>query len=176
MRKSAAGNSLMKYLNVSTIGLRGRHHPALSSMITTQDVKLSRPHLKLLAGNYFTYKIKADQSGGSPLCRICTSGHEETVTHVISSCQAMAVERDRIFNEYSRLCSLTKNGINFDEVLMCEEKTCQFILDPTSLNLPMRVSCYDPLVQEFFKLSRDFCYIIDKTRIGLLKEMDKQSK
>jgi hypothetical protein len=98
MRKSAAGNSLMKYLNVSTIGLRGRHHPALSSMITTQDVKLSRPHLKLLAGNYLTYKIKADQSGGSPLCRICTSGHEETVSHVISSCQAMAVERDRIFN------------------------------------------------------------------------------
>ena len=41
LRKSASENSLMDYLNVSTIGLRGRHHPALSNQITTRDVKLA---------------------------------------------------------------------------------------------------------------------------------------
>ena len=174
LRKSASGNSLMKYLNVSTIGLRGRHHPALADMKTTHDVRLSRPHLKLLSGNYLTYQTKANQSGGSPRCRLCTSGQEESVSHVVSTCLAMAAEREKIFSEYENMCKLTKNKINFEEILQSEETTCQFILDPTSLNLPVRISLYDPMLPQFFRLSRDMCFIIDKTRIGLLKEMEKK--
>ena len=60
LRISATGNSLMTYLNVSTLGLRGRHHPALSNMTTTNDVRIARPHLKFLAGNNLTYQIKAE--------------------------------------------------------------------------------------------------------------------
>ena len=114
LRQAAAKNSQMKYLNVSTTGLSGRHHPALSNLITTHEVRLSRPHLKFLAGNYLTYKIKAEQSGGSPHCRICTLG-PESISHVISSCSGMNVERERMFNEFRSLCKLTKNCINFDE-------------------------------------------------------------
>ena len=55
LRKAATANSLMTYLNVSTLGLRGRHHPALANMKTTNDVRTSRPHLKLLSGNYLTF-------------------------------------------------------------------------------------------------------------------------
>ena len=33
---------------------RGRHHPALYNLITTQGVRLSRPHLKFLSGSYST--------------------------------------------------------------------------------------------------------------------------
>ena len=54
------------------------------------------------------------------------------------------------------------------------DKLCQLILDPTSLNLPMRVSMQDPLVLEFFRLSRDFCHTIDKTRIALLKNLEQK--
>ena len=175
LRQSADGNDLMKYLNVSTTGLRGRHHPALSNMVTAHEVKLSRPHVKFLAGNYLTYKIKSDQSGGSPRCRICQSGCDETVSHVISTCQGMAVERNRLLSEFKVLCSKTKNQIVFDDIIKSEELLCQFILDPTSLNLHTRVSLSDPLVPQFYKLSRDFCYILDKTRIGLLKEMENNS-
>ena len=92
---------LMCYLNVFACGLRGRHHPAISNMLTTRDVKLSRPHLKFLSGNYLTYKVKSEQSGGSPLCRICSSECEESVSHVISTCQSLAVERNRIISEIS---------------------------------------------------------------------------
>ena len=177
LRISATGNSLMTYLNVSTLGLRGRHHPALSNMTTTNDVRIARPHLKFLAGNYLTYQIKAEQSGGSPLCRICTSGQEETICHVISSCQQLAVERETFFLEFRQFCSLTKNHIDFDDISKCEENVTQFILDPSSLNLPVRVSLSDPLMSEFFKLCRQLCHIIDKTRIRLLKKMesDKES-
>ena len=176
LRLSASENEMMKYLNVSTIGLRGRHHPALANLVTTHDVRLARPHIKFLAGNYLTYKIKADQSGGSPRCRICQSCPDETVSHVITTCQGMAVERGRLLTELKELCISTKNQIQLDEITTSEEMLCQFILDPTSLNLPIRVSLSDPLVTKFYTLSRDYCYIIDKTRIGLLKEMEKTNK
>ena len=70
LRLSAAKNSQINYLNVSTTGLRGRIHPALCIIITSYDVKLSRAHIKFLSGNYLTYKTKAEQSGGLPHCRI----------------------------------------------------------------------------------------------------------
>ena len=44
LRKSAAANQNMKYLNVSASGLRGRHHPALSNLETTHEVKIARQH------------------------------------------------------------------------------------------------------------------------------------
>ena len=46
LRQNALSNSSMKYLNVSVIGLRGRHHPSLSNLLTTHDVQKSRAHLK----------------------------------------------------------------------------------------------------------------------------------
>ena len=72
LRKNAAKNSQMKYFNVTTLNLRGRHHPAISKLVTSRSVNLARPHIKLLSGNYLTYGICAQQNGGSPTCRICT--------------------------------------------------------------------------------------------------------
>ena len=94
---------------------------------------------------------------------------------MISVCSGMSTERDRMMTEFRCLAAKTKNNIIFDEIMSNPEQLCQFILDPTSLNLPIRVSLSDPLVKEFFQLSRDFCYIIDKTRIQLLKELEKTS-
>ena len=88
----------------------------------------------------------------------------------------MTQERKRIFQQYQTLCSNTQNEINFEDLLKNEETLCQFIIDPTSLNLPVRVSLADPLVSEFYKLSREFCYIIDKTRIGLLKQLESDKQ
>ena len=175
LRNYAEENSLMGYLNTFSCGLRGRHHPSLANMVTTWDVKKSRAHLKFLSGNYLTYKIKADQSGGSPRCRICETGAEETVSHVISNCSALQLERQKILPDISKLCALTQNKINFEELLQSEEKLCQFILDPTSLNLTLRVNLQDKLVPAFFQLSRDFCHVMDKTRLRLLKELAEKT-
>ena len=59
LRAAAEQNGSMKYLNVSITGLNGRHHPALSYLSSTYDVKISRAHLKFLSGNYLTYDLKA---------------------------------------------------------------------------------------------------------------------
>ena len=132
----------MKYFNVTTLNLRGRHHLAISELVTSRSVHLARPHIKLLSGNYLTYGIRAQQNGGSPICRICTS---------------------------KELCKETVNDINFDLITKDDEQFCQFILDPTSLNLPTRVNIADPVAMKFFKLSRIFCYNMDKSRSQLLK-------
>ena len=59
LRKAASTNEMMKYLNVSTIGLRGRPHPAISNVTTTHDVRKMRPHIKMLTGNYLTLEEKS---------------------------------------------------------------------------------------------------------------------
>ena len=33
-------------------------------------VRKSRSHFKFLSGKYLTYKVKSDQSGGSPRCKL----------------------------------------------------------------------------------------------------------
>ena len=170
LRQAAATNSQMEYLNVSTTGLRGRHHPALSNMITTREVKLSRPHLKFLSGNYLTYQTKSDQSGGSPHCRICKSD-SETVSHVVSVCDGMAVERGEMLEQLEQLCTMTKTKIEFKDIISNEKDLTQFILDPASLNLSTRVSLSDPLISTFYKFAREFCFLIDKTRIDLLNKL-----
>ena len=69
------------------------------------------------------------------------------------------------FNEYTML------------ILKNEQNVAQFILDPSSLNLPVRVSLSDPVISDFYRLSRQYCYKLDKTRTGLLKKLlaDKRS-
>ena len=119
--------------------------------------------------------MKADQSGGSARCCNCTSGEHETVSHVISTCTGMEVERDRLLEEFKTLSSSTKNQIHFEDIAENAKLLCQFILDPSSLNLPKRVSLSDPLLKDFFKLSSEFCFIIDKTRVNLLKQLEKAS-
>ena len=81
----------------------------------------------------------------------------------------MTEERGKLLLEYKSLCLKTK--INFNKILEDEELLCQFILDPSSLNLPERVCMNDPLLADFFKLSRDYCYLIDKIRNKFLSEM-----
>ena len=55
MKLQASGNSKMQYLHVSLDGLRGRHHPCLSNIVTVEEVRKLRPHLKFLSGDYLTY-------------------------------------------------------------------------------------------------------------------------
>ena len=53
----------MDFLHVDLTGLRGRHHPAITNIKTTDEVQKLRPHLKMLCGNLLTYGMKYDQSG-----------------------------------------------------------------------------------------------------------------
>ena len=123
LRTLAADNSMMEFLNVNLAGLRGRHHPALAYLVTTEEVKKSRPHLKFLTGDYLTYQKKFDQSGsGSPLCRICRL-ENETISHVIGTCVAFNETRSRILDEITNLCLQSANKLNFENMKTSEKSS-----------------------------------------------------
>ena len=178
LRQNSLSNSNMTYLNVSVTGLRGRHHPALANMLTTHDVQKSRPHLKMLCKDYYTYEKRADQSGGSPHCRSCSGTNQESpnnspaedLLHILTDCSAYLHIRDRILPEFAFLCLQSKSRLKFNDILSDRSKLCQFILDPTSLNLDARINLSDPYLGEFFKLSRDYCYSIHTTRMKILQQ------
>ena len=146
LRIQAVPNEKLKFFNVSMIGLSGRHHPVLSGLLTVNDVKKSRHHLKMLAGDLYTYEVKSAQSGGSPHCRICCEMKSESISHILTYCSAYSEVRLRIFQEIAYLCMQSKSGIDFAQLVKDNELLCQFILDPTSMNLQRRICNNDPML------------------------------
>ena len=169
----------MKYLNVSVLGLTGRPHPAITGVTTSHEVKKMRPHIKMLTGNYLTFEIKSQQSGGSPECHLCPSDPDDPVSqdqgsipneslqHLISQCSKFEDLRKRIKSSIETVCNNAKLKIEIET--FSNNEFTQFILDPSSLNLKKRVNISHPALPELFKLSRDYCYAIDRTRTQHIK-------
>ena len=129
----------------------------------------------------FIYEKRADQSGGSPHCRSCSAANQKTppaenIQHIITQCVAYSDIRERILQEFKHLCEQSKSKPNFDNIQKDESTQCQFILDPTSLNLESRICPNDPKIDGFFELSRDICYSIHTRRMKILKEISKEKK
>ena len=166
----------MKFLNVSVSGLRGRLHPSLKSITTTFQVKKTRPYIKMLCMDYYTYEKRANQSGGSGHCRACAvntdqqphNSHTEDIAHILTVCSAYSDIRGRIFPEFENLCKMSKSGFIFSDVLSQKHELCQFILDPSSFNLSPRISMNDPYLYSFFQLSIDYCYSVHQKRMTIL--------
>ena len=173
MRMHASGSQKLKYFNVSLFGLSGRLHPSLSGLVTTVDVSKGRYHLKMLIGGLFTYELKSEQSGGSPHCRLCRSNENETICHILASCEAYYEVRCRILKEYSILCLQSISGVDFENIIGDSETLCHCILIPCSLNLEMRISLTDNLLGSFFSLSRHLCFSICERRVKLLRKMQQ---
>ena len=108
-RTRALSNSKMSYLNVQLSGLTGRHHPALSGILTTRDVERLRPHIKMLVGDYLTYsRVVLDSKGvGDPSCRMCSyygspqPAASETIEHILTECVKVLLKSE---NDYFLSC------------------------------------------------------------------------
>ena len=162
-RQSAKNSKCLKYFNTELHGLTGRCHPAIQNVMTSEDVKKMRPHIKFLTGNYLTSKILFEQSGkGSPLCNWCLSGQEQDYCHILTSCHIFECERNTFLSNLSLLCEQTQNNLSLTNFLTDKEILTQLVLDPTSLNLSERVHMEDPILPAFFKLSRNYCFVINK--------------
>ena len=167
----------LQYLNVQATGLTGRLHPALTWVLTTQDVCTVRPHIKMLAGDYLCYRDLAHVRGLDPHCRLCQllSHHPapaEVREHLLTRCRATSDTRTRImpdilntlaasFPHNRLLCSPTHSLLT------------QFILDCSSLNLPsdIRIPTSHQSVTSITKLCSSLIYAIHKDRTRQLKTL-----
>lgn len=170
----------MKYFNISLLGLSGRPHPVLSNIIKTNEVKKSRFHLKMLLCDLYTYEVKSERTGISAHCRVCyvvnpesdiLTHPSESICHIFTICCAYSDIRACFIEEYYQLCLLSTSGVNFYGITCESEQLCQFILDPSSANLPRQINMNDLLLGSFFQLSRGLCFAINNRRMKLLQDL-----
>ena len=162
----------MKYLNVQLLGLSGRPPPVLQNILTTQDVKKLRLHLKFLTCDYLTNdRLAADQPGRSPACSLC--GVLDSIEHVLLACRATDSVRSRLLPELLNTVSKVQPTCALLAMLPPPSILAQFVLDCTSFNLPdnIRISVQNPGISEIFALSRDWCFGISSERFRLLREL-----
>ena len=174
LRTASIKNSKMKYLNVNIKGLNGRPHPALDNILSSDQVRKMRAHVKMLCMDLYTYETRALFQGGSPNCKLCEPPNPpllnvESICHIIAHCSAYEDLRARILLQMDIILRGTDNNIDFKLIVADKEALTQFILDCTSLNLPVRVSPSDEVCPRVFQLSRDFCFSIYKRRLSLLR-------
>ena len=99
----------------------------------------------------------------------------ESVFHILTICSVYSDIRERLIEKYSFLCLQSKSQVDFSEILFDPETLCQFILDPTSINLKRRINPNDALIESFFQLSRDVCSSINIRRLKLLKTKEEST-
>ena len=178
-----ASTSLMslRYLNVSINGLSGRQHPVLNSIHSTDDVMKARIHVKMLSGDYPCNAVLGRHGKKDPSCLLCKSkqpdlGHlpHEDLCHMLTQCKAT---RDTRQHQLSLLLNVVYSNNPENSILneTCTEQLTQFVLDPSSINLPMtsRISPDNPIFTVILKACRNYCFFIHKDRIkklGLLKQ------
>ena len=80
--------------------------------------------------------------------------------------------RERISVEYKQICNTSKSDISLEEINSDSEVFCQFVLDPASFNLTKRVHMNDPALLPLFRLSCDYCYVVNSARIKILKNKE----
>ena len=175
LRSRSLGNSKMKYLNVQLLGLSGRPHPALQNILTNQDAKKLRIHLKFLTCDYLTNeRIAIDRPSLSPACDLCSSPND-SIEHVMVSCKATAEVRNRLFPELMNAVAQVQPMCSILQLHPPPAILTQFVLDCSSLNLPdsIRVPAHNPDIFKIYKISRDWTFGISCERSRLLRDMAK---
>ena len=171
LRLDAANNSKMEYLNVSTLSLRGKPHPAIRGAETTAEVKEMRPHIKMLCGDYYSYAVRAAQAGGSGHCRLC-GFILENIDHILK-CPSTAEAKMATMEQLSIAVQQTKCWIDFQSLTNSKHFT-QFVLDCTSLNLPnnFTVNTCDSALNNIFEAARKMVHAIHSERLRKLKKIE----
>ena len=177
LRQKSRGNYKLNYLNVQATGLLGRPHPVVSWVLTTHDVLIVRPHLKMLSGDYLCYAHLAHDRGDDPHCRMCQQimhhpAPAEDMVHLLTRCRGTADTRGRVIPDLLNTLAqlIPKNSLLFSYT---NELLTQFMLDCTSLNLPVniRVPPSHPGFNTIARQCSTVIYAIHKDRSRQMKAM-----
>ena len=177
-RVKAKANSKLSFLNVQATGLTGRPHPVLQGILTTQEVVRARVNVKMLAGDYPCSAYIGRDRGQDTSCRLCKLLHPahtaptEDMIHLLTLCRGTSDTRSRYIPELLNIISeyFPENSLLR---LMDNSHLTQFILDPTSLNLPVlsRVSPDHPTLSPVLAICRTLCFAVHRERTRQLKHL-----
>ena len=159
LRSTSTLNSKMAYLNVELQGLSGRPHPVLMKILNVQEIKKVRAHLKFLALD-FPHTSQRDGNGLRGLCNLCSEEPLCIAEHLLVICRSTSDVRSRLFPELVNVVASIWPQSHILQRQIPPKMLTQFILDPTSFNLPndVRLPINCPNLEEIFRVSRDWCY------------------
>ena len=131
----------------------------------------------MLAGDYPCQLHLSKERGVDPCCGLCTamsSGPSpvEDMVHLLSMCRSTAETRSRIIPELLNI--LVKHDPSNNLLIRIDHShLTQFILDPTSLNLPMniRIPTNHPTISQVMRTCSQVCFSIHKDRVAKLKKI-----
>ena len=135
----------------------------------------SRIHIKMLAGDYPCQAFLYEDSTACRLCQFHYPTHPpptEDMIHLLTRCRATSETRARVIPDMLNALSQY-----FPSSLILNNPThtilTQFLLDPTSLNLPLsaRVSPNHPALPTILTSCRNICFSIHKDRIRQLGQL-----
>ena len=177
MRLKASCNYKLRYLNIQATSLITKPHPILSWVMTTQDVLIVQPHVKMLAGDYLCYEHLAHDRGLDPHCRLCIAHFKnqapaETMEHLLTRCKATSDTRDAKLPD---LLNIVAKYSPSNRLLSkpAHSQLAQFILDCTSLNLSpeTRISPSNPGFISITRQCSSLVHALHKDRKRQLKAM-----
>ena len=177
LRRRALQNYKLKYFNVQTIGLMSKAHPILSWVMTTQDVVIVRPHIKMLAGDYLCGAHLSHDRGLDPQCKLCKSlsgsqASPEDIEHLLLKCRATSDIRQ---SKLPNLLNAVAQYYPYNTLLIspATDQLLQFILDCTSLNLTpdTRIDSNNPGFTSITRLCSDFIFAIHRDRTKQMKAL-----
>ena len=170
-RLKAENNSKMTHFNVRLLGLSGKPHPILCNIKDSRDIPKLRVQLKFLTGDVLSQERLFIDQGIDPKCLLCPSACE-SYTHILSQCRATADVRDRLYPELVNTVQNVEPTCQIGNSANAESIT-QFIIDPTSMNLPnhYRISIQHPRLNEVYSICRDWSFAIFSERKRMLKNL-----
>ena len=140
----------------------------------TKEVLKSHANMKLLCDDLFTYKKKAKYEIGSAHCSLCSSENEiEDTELIINTCSLYTEIGNRVKFEMKTLCNEILPSSYIEEIFCDSSSFTQFVLDFTSLNLPIRIDTSSEVFSMLLNLSRDLCFGIMKIRSQKLRSLKK---
>ena len=177
LRKKVENNSKLGFLNVKTLGLSGKVHPVLQGVLTTQEVLSSRVHVRILSGDYPCFAYTSNDVQTTKHCKLCqalrphTLAPVEDMVHVLTMCRATANTRTRVLPDLLNIVSQHYPNNRLLSAVSHSQFT-QFLLDPTSLNLPtsIRIPSNSAKLPDVIRGCRLLCYAIHKDRTRQLKK------
>ena len=163
----AEDKSSVKYLN--PLFVMGTPHLALSKIDNSIACRRATIKCKLLTGTLMLQSLRVTyKQAYSANCLLCSNG-DETVTHFLLKCHALATERGRFLPTFKNCVNFTQ--INKPLLDTNEETLVQLLIDPTSESISSLFDLQTSTLDKMEDISRKLCASLYNKRLAAVSQL-----